>query len=97
MNAEQNRRQTGWFQGKDGMWRFEIDDSQARYIPNGGNTLGDILKHDSLYQAYPELKKIRVRVDNSMRANGNFNRAANTITYRTNRDHACLLYTSRCV
>jgi len=32
INPEQIRQQTGWFQGMDGKWRFEIDDSKAKLI-----------------------------------------------------------------
>lgn len=31
MDAEQVRQSTGWHQGVDGKWRFEIDDSAARF------------------------------------------------------------------
>ena len=56
-------RQTGWFKGKDGQWRFEIDDSQAEFIGNSQTTglLGDVMRHDALYAAYPELQDISVR------------------------------------
>lgn len=30
-NSEQVRQATGWFMGVDGRWRFEIDDSDARF------------------------------------------------------------------
>ena len=32
-DAEAVRRETGWFEGNDGKWRFEIDDSQAALLP----------------------------------------------------------------
>ena len=28
-------RETGWFRGADGQWRFEIDDSSMRYYKGG--------------------------------------------------------------
>lgn len=34
-DAEQIRRETGWFRGMDGLWRFEIDDSAMEYDPTG--------------------------------------------------------------
>ena len=34
-DAEQIRRETGWFRGIDGLWRFEIDDSTMEYDPTG--------------------------------------------------------------
>ena len=58
-------RQTGWFKGKDGQWRFEIDDSQAEFIGNSQTTglLGDVMRHDALYAAYPDLKNTPVSTD----------------------------------
>lgn len=56
------RQQTGWFQGMDGKWRFEIDDSQMEISENISNymRLGDLMKHDALYDAYPDLADIEV-------------------------------------
>ena len=34
---EQIWKDTGWFQGKDGKWRFEIDDSKSRWNPEIAN------------------------------------------------------------
>lgn len=54
---------TGWFQGKDGKWRFEIDDSQSRMNTNAAG-LGQAaqrgpvargLQHEPLYDAYPDM------------------------------------------
>lgn len=53
-------RSTGWHQGPDGKWRFEIDDSKARFGDESSNRLGEFLLHDDLYEAYPELREIRV-------------------------------------
>ena len=39
-DAEQVRRETGWHQGVDGQWRFEIDDSSARLVPGLLGNLG---------------------------------------------------------
>ena len=113
---EEIRQATGWYRGRDGQWRFEIDDSGAKYYRNGdaqfrkdhpeyaryqdlmsqfltGNlnggelmelqaleqtwgreqgrlkelvdsgraTLGMILDHVDLFEAYPELRDARVR------------------------------------
>ena len=50
-------RDTGWFQGVDGQWRFEIDDSAAgfrtslRGQPESGN-LQRSFSHPELYEAY---------------------------------------------
>lgn len=61
-------KETGWFLGADGYWRFEIDDSEAVFDINdlknttrvGNKKLGDVLKHDKLYAHYPTLKDIEI-------------------------------------
>lgn len=59
------RRETGWFKGADNKWRYEISDHEAELLVEGVNagtavTLRSILKHDRLFEAYPELKNIAV-------------------------------------
>ncbi len=67
-NREDVRKDTGWFKGADGKWRYEIDDSQASFkIPFSeieesslfGDKvkykLSDILSHPQLFEAYPIL------------------------------------------
>ena len=53
---------TGWFKDKDGAWKFEIGDSNARLNPGfqSGGRLGELLEHEELFKAYPELKDVRV-------------------------------------
>lgn len=62
VSAETIREQTGWFRGMDGKWRFEIDDSQSRV--RDGDTrymkLGELLQHDKLFEAYPDMKDMDV-------------------------------------
>lgn len=55
-------RDTGWFRDKDGAWKFEIGDGDAKLNPKfqSGGKLGDLLKHNELFKAYPELKDVRV-------------------------------------
>ena len=73
VDNEEIRQQTGWFLGADDKWRFEISDKDAEFIENPkldrtveyGSvvwraTLKDILKHDKLYQAYPEIADVEV-------------------------------------
>ena len=43
-------RDTGWFKGGDGKWRFEIDDSQAMFNPSG---IGAAKKENDLTIGYP--------------------------------------------
>ena len=53
---------TGWFKDKDGAWKFEIGDSNARLNPGfqSGGRLGELLEHEELFKAYPKLKDVRV-------------------------------------
>ena len=67
--------QTGWFQGQDGKWRFEIDDSPSRIerwltrasdqgvagIPLSAPT-GEAFRHRALLQAYPDLAQTEFRL-----------------------------------
>lgn len=41
VSAETIRQATGWFQGADGKWRFELDDSGMRYSARGDLNYGD--------------------------------------------------------
>lgn len=68
-------QETGWKRGKDGEWRFEISDDEA--FVNFGNaptdtevTLADVLEHEKLYNAYPQLKDIPVIVDTTLIGSG---------------------------
>lgn len=61
------RQKTGWFQGPDGKWRFEIDDSQAvfdrdKLFISGKARLDEILNHPELFQLYPFLRQTEVEV-----------------------------------
>lgn len=59
-------KQTGWFKGADNQWRFEIPDDKIEFIPdpnrlpeyqlNRAAGLGDVIRHDELFAAYPELR-----------------------------------------
>ena len=140
VSAQTIFKETGWFVGADGKWRFEIDDSSMTYFPggdaafrarhpeyaeyralqlrqleelgtdtwtaadqarldelaeiyrnepkrlsenlkNGMATLDDILQHEDLFAAYPELKRASVvfkAMDDGER--GSYNPGSNTIT-----------------
>uniref|UniRef100_UPI00345AB099 LPD23 domain-containing protein n=1 Tax=uncultured Lamprocystis sp. TaxID=543132 RepID=UPI00345AB099 len=75
LTAEEVRRQTGWFQGADGKWRFEIDDSGAllrtkidgafKSTAQGMEAwapLGAVLTHPSLFAAYPALRQVQTDI-----------------------------------
>ena len=65
-DSEIARKSTGWWQGKDGEWRFYIPDNEMEFYPEGlvenPKTLGDYLKHDKLFAAYPELRNIKLTI-----------------------------------
>lgn len=79
IDSEIIRKETGWFKGYDGKWRFEIDDSDAYLVENpkfenrndaeGGYfkvaKLGEVFTHDALYKAYPELKDYTVVIQDT--------------------------------
>ncbi|CAM5356094.1 hypothetical protein SSTU70S_05525 [Stutzerimonas stutzeri] len=92
-DMETIRAATGWHQGVDELWRFEIDDSQARlygvdpetgepeqtstnpaYVDwmdeaaqrENGIPLSQALHHPSLFAAYPLLRTVRLKIDNSL-------------------------------
>lgn len=56
---------TGWIQGPDKKWRFEIDDSKMTVRPDASRlgyetTLGQIVDHPEFFAAYPDAKNIRM-------------------------------------
>lgn len=59
-------KETGWFRGKDGKWRFEIPDDVNKIefakikTKRGVSSLEKVYDNPALYEAYPFLKKIRV-------------------------------------
>ena len=55
--AEDIRRETGWFRGMDGKWRFEIDDSSMEYRAGGDARLLE----ESGYRRLDELTEKWVR------------------------------------
>ncbi len=66
VSSETIRQQTGWFRGKDGKWRFEIDDNTARVSDNVINymTLEELLPGAEVFEAYPDMKNISVVFQN---------------------------------
>ena len=55
-------QKTGWFKDKDGAWKFEIGDGNAKLNPGfqSGGRLGELLDHKGRFKAYPELKDVTV-------------------------------------
>jgi hypothetical protein len=50
-------RETGWFQGTDGKWRFEIPDDSARLIEGDGRAIAGI-DHPALREAYDDAPQV---------------------------------------
>lgn len=65
-SAEEVWKETGWWKGTDGEWRFEIDDSGAMLrdnVPDESGKLIDFIEHDALFNAYPFLRDVNVARD----------------------------------
>lgn len=64
-DMESIRNATGWHEGMDGKWRFEINDSRmqlrtdAADIPNY-TTLGELVDAPELFEAYPDMADLSV-------------------------------------
>lgn len=60
-----SKKETGWFKTKYDDYGTLITDKNSKIIkqlePNRTYKLGEILQHDLLYQAYPEIKKLKVK------------------------------------
>lgn len=96
-SSEDIRRETGWFKGYDGKWRYEIDDLDAHLIENPKlerhtdgeevyftGKLSDILDHGELFTAYPELRRINVIIQSTEPGvEGTYQRNSNYITLST--------------
>jgi site-specific DNA-cytosine methylase len=90
---------TGWERGADGRWRYEMPDAKIKDMKDigGGNIvkrfdddmlwnggkLTDVIDAHGLFEAYPQLKDVRIDTDaimNDMPSNGVYNAKTNTIT-----------------
>lgn len=75
-DSEAIRRMTGWHKGKDGGWRYEIDDSRFDFMsPSVFEYMRDtketwkadqVFNHPELFQAYPELADINVKIESDL-------------------------------
>lgn len=65
VGADEIWKKTGWLQGPEGKWRYEIDDSGAKVKPFQADSgmLFELLDHPDLYEAYPSLKFMKVNLD----------------------------------
>ena len=83
------RKTTNWFQDKNGDWKFEFSDKymtlkNIKLEKNKTYKLGNILMHDILFEAYPELANYKVSFKN-MKANGSYNNSSKSIRINNNK------------
>jgi len=55
-------KNTGWFQGADKKWRFEIDDSKSSVSPGQGGYWSEHVDHPDFFKAYPDTKKLEANI-----------------------------------
>ena len=78
IDNETIRQSTGWFQDRNGDWKFEFSDrdmslKNIRFKENSTYKLENILKHDTLFTIYPELANYNVKFTDLNKANGVYN------------------------
>lgn len=86
---------TGFWLGKDGKWRYEIDSSRFKeetYLnstgdPNSVNygmflDVDEVVSNSELFKAVPEAKKIKIRVNKNLDASGVYNPEERSIIIR---------------
>lgn len=98
-DAKAIKMATGWEKGVDGKWRYEMPDAKIKDTIDvgGGNIvkrfeedmlwtdgkLEDAVDAPKLFEAYPQLKSIKIHTDavmNDMPSNGEYNPQTKTIT-----------------
>jgi len=82
-------KETGWFTGADGKWRFEIPDHNSKItdtvfddISATGAHRGNYpsaLEHPDLYQAYPEFADVSMTMHAKREPGGNFHNGTNSV------------------
>lgn len=74
VDNETIRKQTHWFQDKNGDWKFEFSDKDMKlkkFLKENSNyKLGDILDHSVLFELYPKLKNYTVETRNMQKNKG---------------------------
>lgn len=83
-------KETGWFQGADGKWRFEIPDVKSKITDEVFNnikekgihegTLPAALEHPELYAAYPQLNEMQATFGASAKPRGSYSPWTKDIT-----------------
>lgn len=64
--------ETGMWFGRDRKWRYEVDDSKAKFDVSKGDTVGEVLDYPTLYKLFPELKNFPFQVIPDLGAFGRF-------------------------
>jgi hypothetical protein len=96
-SKEDVRKATGWFRGMDKKWRFEIDDSamglrNVNREPGQKHFLGDVIEHERLFAAYPQLRDVTVKFVAGKRGKGAYDRVENVIELSANTGRRTLLH-----
>lgn len=86
VDMEQVFKETGWYIDElDKKWKYELPYENAKYTPIHSNKeysarLGQVLDYPELYQAYPELKSIKIKFTKLKgRTNGTYDPKTKTI------------------
>lgn len=86
-------RETGWLLGRDNKWRFEIPDNLnnvnfAALEKSTTCSLGEVYDNPKLYEAYPVLKDMRVRLSSDLPddTSGRFNLDGITLNQKKLKD-----------
>lgn len=75
VSIEEIRKTTRWSRGLDNKWKFEIDDSGAKYNEDKirlgkAVNLNEVIEHSNLFKAYPDLKNVKVKEIAGLEAKG---------------------------
>ncbi len=84
MGRDEVRQRTGWYQDEaDKQWKWEIDDSGAVLVKDlkqhETERLHSILAHDALYEAYPSIGYVGIRISNMIGFGAAYDYSTNTI------------------
>ena len=84
VDNETIRQSTGWFQDRNGDWKFEFSDKDMslkniKLEKNKTYELGNLLEHDTLFTVYPQLKNIEIQFRELNGANGKYSVSNNNI------------------
>ena len=105
-NAKKIKLATGWERGADGKWRYEIGDAKIKDTKDVGGTvvvryeddmlwnsgnLGDIVDAPELFEAYPQLRDVRLDTDALPTEPNNGTYYPSTMSIKINADNIATL------